>query len=167
MPGAIIIGEATGYGTWAALRTAFGDWAVGTGPNVRNYAEYFPTTNIFFKSAADGSGWIRADYHNQLGGNNQNFALIRAFRPNPSPPPTNVVDADLRLKWWDTTAGTTLVPKEVQDQLTGETVTTENSVTFAISSALFTNVNGQRFLTGSTTDPGRYVVSVGKLTPIT
>ena len=166
MAGAIIIGQTTDYGTWADLRTVFGDWATGSGPNARDYSEYF-LPNTYFKSAAVGSGWIRADYRNQLGGNNQNFILAINAKPNPAPPPTNVLDADLRLKWWDTAAGSTHVPKEVQDQLTGETVTTELGVTFAITSALFTNVNGQRFLTGSTTNPGRYTVSVGKLTPVT
>lgn len=166
MAGAIIIGETTDYGTWADLRTAFGAWAAGSGSYSREYETYF-TPNTFFKSAASGSGWIRADYRNQLGGNNQNFILANTTRPNPAPPPTLVFDSDLKLKWWDTAAGTTHVPKEVQDQLTGETVITENGNTFAITSSLFTNVNGQRFLTGSTTSPGRWVVSVGKLTPIT
>jgi len=166
MAGAIIIGQTTDYGTWADLRTAFGGWAAGSGPNARDYEQYF-LPNTFFKSAAVGSGWIRADYRNQLGGNNQNFILAITGRFNPAPPPLVVIDADLRLKWWDTAAGTTHVPKEVQDQLTGETVITENGNTFAITSSLFTNVNGQRFLTGSTISPGRWVVSVGKLTPIT
>ena len=166
MAGAIIIGQTTDYGTWADLRTAFGGWAAGSGPNARDY-EILIFPNTFFKSAAAGSGWIRADYRNQLGGNNQNFILAIAAIPNPAPPPTNVLNADLRLKWWDSAAGSTHVPKEVQDQLIGETVTTELGVTFAITSALFTNVNGQRFLTGSTTNPGRWVTSVGKLTPIT
>ena len=162
-----MIGEDTGYGTWAALRTVFGYRTGGgfEGPYARQYDSYL-TPATAFQSAADGSGLIRADYHNQDLGN-QNFVLIRNVRPNPSPPPANVLDADLILKWWDTAAGTTFVPKEVQDQLTGETVTTENGNTFAITSDLFTNVNGQRFLTGSTTSPGRWVTNVGKLTPIT
>ena len=164
MAGAIIIGQTTDYGTWADLRTAFGSWSGST--YNRDYAEYFPTTNTFFKSAAVGSGWIRSNYRNQQT-LNQNFILAITGRPNPSPPPLVVIDVDLRLKWWDTAAGSTLVPKEVQDQLIGEIVTTENGNTFAITSALFTNVDGQRFLTGSTTSPGRYTVSVGNLTPIT
>jgi hypothetical protein len=165
MAGAIIIGQTTDYGTWADLRTAFGGWAGGSGANARDYEQYF-LPNTFYKSAAVGSGWIRADYRNQLGGN-QNFAIVRAFITNPTPPPGTLVNADLRLKWWDTAAGTTHVPKEVQDQLIGETVTTENGVSFAITSSLFTNVNGQRFLTLSSIDPGRYTFTVGKLTPIT
>jgi hypothetical protein len=165
MAGAIIIGQTTDYGTWADLRTAFGAWAAGSGPNARNYEQYF-LPNTFFKSAAVGSGWIRADYRNQLAGN-QNFTIVRTFITNPTPPPGSLVNADLRLKWWDTAAGTTHVPKEVQDQLIGETVTTENGVSFAITSSLFTNVNGQRFLALSPIDPGRYTFTVGKLTPIT
>jgi len=168
MAGAIIIGQTTDYGTWADLRTAFG-YLSGGGIG-GTYNREYDTSNTFdpaFKSAAVGSGWIRANYRNQLGGNNQNFQLSRNVRPNPAPPPTNVLDADLILRWWDTAAGSTHVPKEVQDQLTGETVTTELGVTFAITSDLFTNVNGQRFLTGSTTSPGRWVTYVGKLTPIT
>lgn len=162
-----MIGEDAGYGTWAALRTVFGYRSGGglEGPYARQYSESI-TSIPAFQSAADGSGLIRADYHNQNLGN-QNFILNIAFRTNPSPPPATVRDADLRLKWWDTANATTFVPKEVQDQLTGETVTTELGVTFAITSDLFTNVNGQRFLTGSTTNPGRWVTDVGKLTPIT
>ena len=162
-----MIGEDTGYGTWAALRTVFGYRTGGgaEGPYARQYDSYL-TPATAFKSAADGSGWIRADYHNQDLGN-QNFILNVVTKINPSPPPLIILDyAELRLKWWDTAAGTTFVPKEVQDQLTGETVTTENGNTFAITSDLFTNVNGQRFLTGPAPSPGRWVTNVGKLTPI-
>lgn len=167
MAGAIIIGQTTDYGTWADLRTAFGPWAAGTGSYSREYETATPSTGYFYtKSAATGSGWIRANYRNQLLGN-QNFILRFYSRFNPAPPPTFIVDVNLEHKWWDTAAGSTFVPKEIQDQLIGETVTTENGNTFAITSALFTNVDGQRFLTGSTTSPGRWVTSVGKLTPIT
>ena len=167
MAGAIIIGQTTDYGTWADLRTAFG-YLSGGGIG-GTYNREYDASNTFdpaFKSAAAGSGWIRADYRNQLGGNNQNFQIILNVRPNPSPPPANVLDANLVLKWWDTAAASTHVPKEAQDQLTGETVTTNIGYTFAITSALFTNVDGQRFVTGSTTNVGTKVTSIGKLTPI-
>jgi hypothetical protein len=167
MAGAIIIGQTTDYGTWADLRTAFG-YLSGGGIG-GTYNREYDTSNTFdpaFKSAAPGSGWIRASYRNQLV-SNQNFILAITNRFNPAPPPLVVIDADLRHKWWDTAAGSTFVPKEIQDQLIGQTVTTENGNTFAITSALFTNVDGQRFLTGSTTSPGRWVTSIGKLTPIT
>lgn len=166
MANAVIIGEATNYGTWATLRTAFGYLSTGGGPYSREY-DTSNTTDVAFKSAAAGSGWIRANYRNQLGGNNQNFQININVRPNPAPPPTNVLDGNLILKWWDTAAASTHVPKEAQDQLIGETVTTNIGYTFTITSGLFTSVDGQRFVTGSTTNFGTRVVSVGKLTPIT
>jgi hypothetical protein len=165
MAGAIIIGQETYYGTWAALRDVFAfldiyDYS-------RDYSVMTLGTDVALKSAADGNGLIRADFNKTIvqypiG----NFGVIEK---SPSPPAPGFKDYWLRLYWWDAASSpqSTFVPIEVQNQLTGQTVTTSNSVSFTITSALFTNINGeQQFLSLSATNPG-VVVSVGKLTPIT
>ncbi len=177
MAGAVIIGETffptfpIRYKTWAALRTVFGRAIEGT------FDEFEPMTpglDCILKSAADGSGLIRMDKYKIYINSNVYAFLIDPvnFRTNPTPPPPTIVDYDIILNWWDYTISpqATLVPVEVQTQLTGQTMTTFLGQTFTINSTMFTTPGGrQRVLTG-VGGPGSYpgrVVSVGKLTPVT
>lgn len=151
--------------TWARLRTVF---ANGLPTGSHNY-EYDVGTG--WKSASIGNGYIRADTVSVSMGFQVNFG-IGAQNPqtNPTPPPSFKYDFYLQLNWWDSTISpqSTLVPKEIQDQLTGETVTTTaGGYSFAITSDLFTATNGKQvFATGATVNPVS-VASIGKLSAIT
>jgi hypothetical protein len=180
MPGAVMIGGPTytSYRTWASLRTVFGQDQAEFAFNSEYPVMVIGSYDACFKSAAPGSGLIRADVNKVQESSQFNFyVMAENGRLNPSPPPPLIYDWVVRLDWWDYISPSrgfspTLVPIEVQNQLLGQTVTTFNGVSFNISSALFTGslitTQGGRqiFLVGSPDDPGP-VVSVGKLTPVT
>lgn len=181
MAKAIIIGVGDSvysdkYKTWGSLRTVFAERSNNYTVRFNDvYPVMVPGDNlkVAFKSAAPGSGLIRADanmvqnYSSQI-----NFRIIAVnTRTNPSPPPPLISDWQLSLDWWDYLGPSviegTLVSVELQEQLIGQTVTTSSGVSFQINSTLFTTTFGrQTFLTGTASNPGS-VVSVGKLTPVT
>ncbi len=172
MANGVIIGGATfsNYRTWASLRTAFARF---TGFNVPGYPPYNRNYEVnmsnflpSFKSAASGSGLIRADRYARSTGSAvefRNFFVI--------PPTGPGLPWYLELDWFDGALATpsTLVPKEIQDQLTGETVVFQDGVTtITITSALFSPPDAtQAFTEGIPgTSPG-YPATIGKLSPIT
>jgi hypothetical protein len=171
MAGAIIIGQETGYGTWCGLRDVFA-WV-----EVYDYSrEYLLPPQprgpaVALKSAADGSGLIRADFDKTYVQMTTGVFGINATNVRLTPPPA-IADYVMSLNWWDSVSSpqSTFVPVEIQTQLTGETVTLTNGLTFTITSDLFTNTDGeQQFLTNVllSSMTGVHVVSVGKLTPLT
>lgn len=170
MAGAIIIGETTFYGTWASLRAVFSYPYPGL-----QYSIEYPVDvpgEVSYKSAADGSGLIRADNFKDPGFplNILVFEVVaQNSRPNPTPPPALMADYALRLAWWEyggSPAGTR-ASVEIQNQLIGETVNLSGGSSFTITSDLFTVADGRQvFATAVTTNPG-WVTSIGKLAPIT
>lgn len=168
MANGVIIGKSGiyEYRTWASLRTAFSQANPGLLFSVE-YPAMVPGT-VSLKSAADGSGLIRADFHlTNLGSGLQFHIGSTNPQPNPSPPPPFVADFYLQLDWYDYVANSTVVPIELQTELIGETVTKSAGMTVTITSDLFTATGGQQFfLYGTGIDQG-YVTDVGKLTPIT
>jgi hypothetical protein len=173
MAGAIIIGQTflppfARYSTWGTLRTVFSQPYEGSEFNTE-YPPYAPG-DPSFKSAAPGSGLIRADRTKVQGFGTWNFEIAASnIQPNPSPPPFYVADWYLWLDWWDydSTPESTEVPVEVQNQLIGQTVATSVGASITINSSLFTTPNGRQYFAFSSPNPQGYVVSVGKLTPIT
>lgn len=173
MADAVIIGETViglaEYRTWGRLRTVFGTPVEGTGAENTEYDIMYPGSNfgVRLKSAASGSGLIRADRMKVNTSSQLNF-LVGSKNVRPSPPPTTY-DRTLILDWWDyySSPQSTLVPIEVQTQLTGQTVTTFLGITFTIGSTLFTTTGGIQTVLTDITYPTGAVVSVGKLTPIT
>jgi len=160
-------GAATFYYTWASLRTAFSQPDPGSIFNFE-YPVMLPG-DVSLKSAAGGSGLIRADRNLvNLAGSFNFYIGATNNQPNPSPPPNFVFDMYLWLDWYDYVANTTRVPVELQTQLTGETVTKSAGLaSITITSSLFTAAAGRQFfLYGSPIAQG-YVTGVGKLTPIT
>lgn len=167
MAGAIIIGANLPYATWASLRTAFSYPYEGFASNI----EYPPhnLNEVSFKSAAYGSGLIRADQYKSSPINILVFEVLpENTRPNPSPPPRFLTDYYLRLAWWEYGGSPegTLAPVEVQNQLIGEIVALAGGMSFPITSALFNVAPGKQLIqVAATSYPGN-VVSVGKLTQI-
>jgi hypothetical protein len=159
-------GTATYYYTWASLRTAFSQ----PDPGLIFSFEYpvMVPGQVSLKSAAAGSGLIRADRNlvNLSGSINFDIGASNS-QFNPSPPPTFIVDWYLWLAWYDYVANTTLVPIELQTQLTGQTVTKSAGVSVTITSSLFTAALGRQFFLYGSVVPQGYVTAVGKLTPIT
>ena len=171
MAGAIIIGQETWYGTWCGLRDVFAD------VEIYDYSRDYllPPTPfgpaVALKSAADGSGLLRADINTTVVNMTSGVFHISAINVRPTPAPA-IADYIMTLDWWDSVSSpqSTFVPLEIQTQLTGETVTLTNGVTFTITTDLFTNTGGkQQFLTNALVSSmsGAQVVSVGKLTPLT
>jgi len=159
-------GSASYYYTWASLRTAFSQPDPGLTFSFE-YPAMVPGV-VSLKSAADGSGLIRADRHLVHQGGSFNFYIgANNSQFNPSPPPTFIADWYLWLAWYDYVANTTLVPIELQTQLTGETVTKSAGVSVTITSSLFTAALGRQFFLYGSGVPQGYVTAVGKLTPIT
>jgi len=160
-------GAATFYYTWASLRTAFSQ----PDPNPIFNFEYpvMLSGDVSLKSAAVGSGLIRADRNLVNLSGSINFDIgTDNLQPNPSPPPNFVGDAYLQLAWYDFIANTTLVPVELQTQLTGETVTKSAGLgSITITSSLFTAALGRQYFLYATPINQGYVTAVGKLTPIT
>jgi len=159
-------GTASYYYTWASLRTAFSQ----PDPGLIFSFEYpaMVPGQVSLKSAAAGSGLIRADRNlvNLSGSINFEIGTTNVV-PNPSPPPSFIADFYLWLAWYDYVANTTLVPIELQTQLTGETVTKSAGVSVTITSSLFTAALGRQFFLYGSGVPQGYVTAVGKLTPIT
>lgn len=159
-------GTSAYYYTWASLRTAFSQANPGL-PFSVEYPIMVPGT-VSLKSAADGSGLIRADkYLSNYPGSIQFLIGGTNSQPNPSPPPAVILDFYLWLDWYDYVANSTLVPMELQTQLIGETVTKSAGMSVTITSDLFTAANGRQFFLYGTGIPQGYVTGVGKLTPIT
>ena len=172
MAGAIIIGGITfsKHRTWASLRTVFARFtgynSPGYPPYNRNYQVNMSSFLPSFKSAAPGSGLIRADRHARSNGSDLETFNFRAI-PNTGPG----LPYYLQLDWFDDnpTVLSTLVPKEIQDQLTGQTVVFQDGVTtILITSLLFSPPDAtQPFFEGIPgIGPGQ-AASIGKLTPIT
>ena len=166
MANGVIIGQAANYNTWVSLRSVFSYTTLKVAINRnRNFstAEFEPA----FKSAAPGSGLIKADTVTAEEGITANFWTVTPNpRPNPSPPPDNIFDVGIQLNWVN--GGQSQVPNEVRDILLGKTVTMEDASTFSINYDLFDPATGgvQVYAFDQTVSPG-YVVSVDTLTPIT
>lgn len=165
--------EYNGYGTWAALRTAF---ATQIGPTGGEHArEYYAAADIDpffpqFKSGATGNGLIRAERIKvELNGPVENFMILESDDLDDQDQPLFTKSYYLKLRWFDSVGhNTTLVPVEVQNQLTGQQVVTSGGYAFAINADLFTT-SGQLFLSNiaDPNPPVGAVISIGKLTPIT
>jgi len=169
MAGAIIIGKEISYNTWLSLRSVFSTTSlkvqINRNRNFRTAAASYP--DPAFKSAASGSGLIKADTVTAEEGITANFWTVTPnIRPNPSPPPDNIFDLGIQLNWVED--GQSQVPNEVRDILLGKTVTMEDASTFSINSDLFDPATGgvQVYAFDQTVYPGS-VVSVDTLTPVT
>jgi hypothetical protein len=171
MANGVIIGGTTfsNYRTWASLRTVFARFTgfnlSGYPPYNRNYEVNMSNFLPSFKSAGPGSGLIRADRYARSNGTSPNLEFRNFYIEPPTGPGLPWL---LELNWFDSDIAvpSTLVPKEVQDQLTGQTVVFQDGITtITITSALFSPPDALQPFT-AILGPG-FPASIGKLTPIT
>jgi hypothetical protein len=171
MAKAVIIGGTTftKYRTWASLRTAFGRYAnmhlyfIENFSYNRNYEVSGSNILTAFMSAAPGSGLIRADRYARTSGYPVEFRNFFV---------TQVVGMSLlELDWFDDDLEepSTLIPKEIQEELLGETAEFQDGVTTAVLAIeLFSPPDAiQEVPYGHPTLSTGQVISIGKLTQIT